>query len=187
MKNDKDKITKVTADADTAVTAEKPMGGATQKRKTKRWTAVDTIIVLLLVLAVGGVVLRGVVDWNKQAETPVTGPFYVEFSVAEIHPTVLGEIAAFDPLYLYESGELVGYVGVYDDGTMALHTVGQLSSLNGGIVSAEGCMVCLEGVYENGSLLVTGMDQYLSPGTKLTLRTDRAVLTVEITGIRSDR
>lgn len=183
MKNEKDKITKVSADADTF---EKPVSGAGKKRKSKRWTAVDTVIVLLLILAVGGVVLRGVVDWERQAETPVSGPFYVEFSVAEIHPTVLGEIAAFDPLYLYESGDLVGYVGVYDDGTMALHSVGQISSINGSVISAEGCMVCLEGVYENGSLLVTGMDQYLSPGTKLALRTDRAVLTVEITAIRSD-
>lgn len=154
--------------------------------KGRRWTMVDTVIVLMVVLAVAGAVIRGVMDRREEAALPAEGPFYVSFSVEEIHPAVLSEIEAFDPLYLYDEGVLMGYVGVYDDGSLALHSVSQPLLSHNGMVAAEGTMVCLEGVYQNGSLLVTGSDIYLTPGARLVLRTDRAMLTVEITEIRAN-
>lgn len=161
-------------------TAAKGSGG-------KRWTAVDTLIVLMVVLAVAGAVVRGVLDVGKTSDAASTEILFVDFTIAEIHPTVLAEIEAFDALYLRETGELLGYVGVYDDGTLALHVVNPLSAVNGSAVTAEGTFVCLDGTYQNGSLLITGMTDYLSPGSVLTLCTERAVLTVEITGIRRDK
>ena len=184
MKSDKEKMS-VTAESTSSAVAHHEADALT-KKKTKRWTAVDTVIVFMILLALGGVVLRGVVDWRQGAETPTSGPYYVDFSVAEIDASVLAEIRPFDPLYVYETGELVGYVGVYDDGTMALRLLSPSAATANGGVAAEGCMVCLEGVYQNGSLLVTGMDTYLTSGSRLTLRTDRAVISVEIRAIRSD-
>ncbi|MBQ9780447.1 MAG: hypothetical protein IJW00_11130 [Clostridia bacterium] len=183
MKNDKEK-TSMTAENTSPAVVHNEADTLAKKKKAKRWTVVDTVILLMILLALGGVILRGVVDWRKETVTPASGPYYVDFSVTEINPTVLAEISPFDPLYLYETGELVGYVGVYDDGTMALRLLSpSVMTANGG-VAAEGCMVCLEGVYQNGSLLVTGMDTYLTSGSRLTLRTDRAVILVEITAIR---
>ena len=189
MKNEKDKVTGVSTEGATAPLAEENKTSSKKKSQNpKRWTAVDTVLLLMLLLAVGGILLRGFLPESSLGENGgedmMSGPYYVDFAVAEIHPLVLGEINAFDPLYLYETGDLVGYVGVYDDGSMALHTVNPLAN-GGSTVSAEGCMVCLEGMYRDGSLLVKGMDTYLSPGSILTLRTDRAVLTVEITAIRA--
>ncbi len=184
MKNEKDKLNKNGAEAETPLTEEKPVKKA---KNPKRWTVVDTVLVLMLLLAIGGILMRGFLPEVSLADTDkdvTAGPYYVEFAVAEIHPMVLSEINAFDPLYLYDTGELVGYVGVYDDGSIALHTVALQPTNPSGNVAVEGCMVCLEGVYREGSLLVKGMDTYLSLGSTLVLRTDRAVFTVEITDIR---
>lgn len=195
MKPDRDKNEKLNAapkkegEGDKAVLKGAVKGEAKASKTGKTgsgWTVIDSLIVLMVLVALAGVIVRGVIDHNRETDSPVDGPYYVDFVVAEIHPTVLSEIQAFDSLYLYETGELVGYVGMYDDGTIALHQVGLSAANGGGTVSAEGCMVCLEGVYRNGSLLVTGMDRYISPGAVLVLRTDRAVLTVEITAIRAD-
>ncbi len=185
MKNEKDKVMKSTPETENLPTKEgsAPLAKSGDK-KNKSWTAVDTVIVLMILLALGGVILRSFVDWEKTGETPVSGPYYIDFVVSEIHPQVLEEIQSFDALYLYETGELVGYVGVYDDGSMALRPGSNPAAMNSTAVSAVGCMVTLEGVWENGSLLIKGLDHYISPGSVLNLRTDRAVLTVEITAIR---
>ena len=158
-------------------------GETVAAKKRFRWTAVDSLILLMVLLVVAGAVVRGVLDRRPSHEKETAGPYYVDFAIEEIHPKVLGEIQPFDALYLYETGERLGYVGVYDDGTIALHTVvSPVSSARS--VAAEGCMVCVEGVYQNGSLLVSGTNTYISPGAVLVLRTDQAVITVEITDIR---
>ena len=191
MKNDKDKINKSSPETETPSVGEPHTEQTTKKeKKAKRWTVVDTVIVLMLLLGLGGILLRGFLPevnvGSGKGDDLTSGPYYVDFAISEIHPTVLGEISAFDPLYLYETGELVGYIGVYDDGSIALHTVDMLKNPQNGTVSAEGCMVCLEGIYSDGSLLGKGMGTYLSPGSTLQLRTDRAVLSVEITLIRTE-
>ncbi len=190
MKNDKDKLNKNHSEAEAHSGGELHTEQAPKKnKKPGRWTAVDTVILLMLLLGVGGILLRGflpdITEGANRGEDVTSGPYFVEFAVSEIHPLVLGEINAFDPLYLYETGEPVGYIGVYDNGSMALHTVASSANNGSGNVSAEGCMVCLEGIYRNGSLLIKGMDTYLSTGSTLLLRTDRAVMSVEITSIRT--
>ena len=186
MKNDMDKNEKMAPSAPREAETEKSTERSSGKNgKGLRWTAVDTTLLLLILLAIAGVVVRGVMDHRQKEKIPAEGPFYVDFKVEEIHSSVLDEIKSSDALYLYGTGELVGYVGFYDDGTRALHALPIVEADNDTSVAAEGCMVCLEGIYRNGSLLVTGMDRYLSPGSVLTLRTDRAVMTVEILNIRT--
>ncbi len=178
MKREKDQLNRADGGLD------KGKDSSVKAPRSRRWTAVDTLIVLMVVLAVAGVVVRGVLDNGKTPAATASETVYVDFIISEIHPSVLSEIKAFDALYLRETGELVGYVGVYDDGTTALHPVNAPVAANGSFVAAEGCFVCLDGTYENGSLLVKGMTDYLSPGSVLTLCTERAVVTLEITGIR---
>ena len=60
MKNDKDKMNKSSPET------ENPSAGEThteqtpkKEKRAKRWTAVDTVIVLMLLLGLGGILLRG--------------------------------------------------------------------------------------------------------------------------------
>ncbi len=153
------------------------------KEKKRRWSAVDTLVVLALVLAVAGVIIRAVMDDREAAAQTYDGPFDVYFTVPEIHESVLSEIHGFDMLYLCETGEKVGYIGKYDDGSVALTQTGVLPVAGGEMVSAQGCLVCLEGTLSEGGLLPAEANRYLAPGSILTLRTERAVITVEITEI----
>ena len=153
------------------------------REKKRKWGAADTLIVLALVLAIAGVILRGFMEQRETDESAQSGPFDVYFTVAEIQSSVLDEISGLDMLYLHETGELMGYIGVYADGSVAIKPTGVLPITGGDWVSAQGCMVCLEGSMTDGSLLPYDTDRYISPGSVLTLRTERAVLTVEITEI----
>lgn len=149
----------------------------------RRWSAVDTLIVLAVVLAVAGVFVRAFVDNRKESSQIQDGPFDVYFTVSEIHTSVLSDIHAFDTLYIYETNESVGYIGKYVDGSIALSQTGVLPVAGGEMVSAQGCMVCPKGTVSEGGLLPEGASKYLAPGSVLTLRTERVVLTVEITKI----
>lgn len=163
---------------------ERDDASAVTTRSTKRkWAAVDIVVILALLFAVLGVAMRGFFEKREPQDTTVGGPFDVYFTVEEIHSSVLEEISGFDMLYLHETGELVGYIGVYADGTPAIASTGVLALPGGDWVSAQGCMVCLEGTMKEGSLLPYDMQRYISPGSVLTLRTERAVLTIQITKI----
>lgn len=189
VKNDKtqfDKAVRGESVSEQMPTSEKASEKAIRGHQTgARWTVIDTVIVLMVLLAIAGVVLRGVMDSGKDEAVADTGTYYVSFTVPEIHASVLEEIKAFEALYSYETGDLVGYVGVYDDGNISLRAVSPLTNGNGALVTAEGSMVCLEGTMKDGSLLVRGMDTYLTPGMSLTLCTERAVILVEISEIRA--
>ncbi len=148
----------------------------------RRWSAADTLIVLAVLLAVAGVLIRAFVHVDD-TETPAQGPFEVYFTVSEIRDTVLADIQGFDALYDLETGTYMGSIGKYEDGTPALSQSGVLPTGGGELVTAQGCMVCPSGIWTDGALLPTGSDRYLAPGSVVTLRTERAVMTVEITEI----
>ncbi len=188
VKNDKAQLEKVTKGepvSEQTTASEKAAETGRRGRQTSaRWTVIDTVIVLMVLLAIAGAVLRSVMDSDKDKVVADTGTYYVDFTIPEIHPSVLAEIQAFDALYTYETNTHVGYVGAYDDGTIALRTVTPLNS-NGSFVAAEGCMVCLEGTMKDGSLLIRGMDTYLTPGMSLTLCTERVMIVIEISDIQA--
>ncbi len=155
-------------------------------KKGGRWTAIDTVILLLVLVALAGVIVRSFVIPGGKDELAVTeGPYYVEFTVREIHAEVLEEFSVSDRFYLYETGELVGFLGYYADGTRALKAVAPVTEGNDRLVTADGCLYCSDGKMENGSLLLKDTSTYLAPGAVLKLRTDRATMTVEIKKIRA--
>ncbi len=192
MKHDMDQNGKIPAPAPGDGMPETPneKKGKNEKRATKkslRWTAIDTFILLLVLLGIAGVVVRSFVKLDGKSETEISGgPYYVEFTVQEVHADVLEEFCISDRFYLYETGELVGFLGYYADGERALKAGSPVSDGDGHLVTADGCLYCPEGRMENGGLLLEGVDSYLVPGAVLRLRTDRAVMTVEITRIRTE-
>ena len=176
----------------------------TRAGRQGRWSAVDAVIIILAVLCVASVIYRVVYAYNQRDKgTAVTQTLYdVTFEIEEVHRDVLACVSSFDALYLYDTGERIGYVGVYQDSegnTRIALTVsgddsrsrsGSESGENNGSsvspsdwVAANGCMVCVGGAMKDGCLPVDGSDLYLAPGSELTVCTERALFTLRITGI----
>lgn len=158
--------------------------------RKRGWSVIDTIIVLLILAAIAGIVYR-VVDAARQSIANEERPMYaVYFSVEETHKDVLAEIRGFDALYDPEDGVKLGYIAAYEDAEEgdykpALAIVPAVNATGRDRVTASGCFICTEGTLMNGGLLVDGDDRYLTPGSELTIRTDRAVITICITEIRA--
>ena len=165
------------------------MKGDKPTRK-RGWSAIDTVILLLILAAIAGVVYR-VADAARQSIANEERPLYaVYFSVEETHKDVLAEIRGFDAIYAPEDGVRLGYIAAYEDTeegdyTPALAIVPAVDATGRDRVTASGCFICTEGTMKNGGLLVDGNDRYLTPGSELCIRTDRAVLTIRITEIRA--
>jgi hypothetical protein len=158
--------------------------------RKRGWSVIDTLIVLLVLAAVAGIVYR-VVDAAGQSKAQEARPMYaVYFSVEATHKDVLAEIQGFDAVYDPEDGVKLGYIAAYEDTEEgdykpALSIVPAVDATGRDRVTASGCFICSEGTMMNGGLLVDGDDRYLTPGTELSIRTDRAILTVRITEIRA--
>lgn len=157
-------------------------------KKKGRWSAVDTVILLLIVVALAGLVFRVVYAARKDAASePIM--YRVYFEVMETHEDVLAEVRGFDAVYLYENGIHLGYIGVYEDTstgeyTVALTATPAADASGDRRVTASGCMICADGTFTSGGLLVGDSGRYLTPGSVLEVRTDRAFMTIRITDIR---
>lgn len=154
-----------------------------------RWSAADTCILLLVLVMLGGLVYR-VVDAALGEKNEGKRTMYaVYFTVEDTHKNVLGEIGGFDAVYDPEDGTKLGHIAAYEDPetgrflpVMTLKPA--VDTPNADYVSATGCMICTAATEKGGSLVVDGSNRYLTPGSTLMIRTDRALLTVRITEIR---
>ena len=152
----------------------------------KRWTVIDTVVVLLVLVAVAGLVYRVIYSARKDAEVETT-PYRVYFEVLETHKSVLDEVKGFDAVYLYEDDIRLGYIGVYQDQTTGEYTPALTVSPGEEMdhVTATGILVCNNATLApGGGLRVEDSGRYLTPGSVVEVRTDRAILTVRITSIR---
>ena len=155
------------------------------RKREVRWSVVDAVILLLVLAAIAGIIYRIVITVTDDGRA---GERYeVYFEVSETHNEVLKEIGAFDEVYLMENDMLLGSIGAtsVDETTgMGIPALTVESIENSDMVTAKGCMVCLGTQSDDGGLLVGETGRYLSLGSILTVRTDRAVLTIRITEIK---
>ena len=152
----------------------------------KRWTVIDTVVVVLVLVAVAGLVYRVIYSARKAQETEAT-PYRVYFEVLETHKDVLAEVKGFDAVYSYEDDIRLGYIGVYQDQTTGEYTPALTASPTDEMnyVTATGIMICNDATLApGGGLRVEDSGRYLTPGSVLEVRTDRAILTIRITSIR---
>lgn len=152
----------------------------------KRWTAIDTVVVLLVLVAVAGLVYRVVYSARKDKKAESTA-YRVYFDVLETHEDILAEVKGFDAVYLYEEDIRLGYIGVYQDKTTGKYspalTVTPTEEMYH--VTATGILVCNHAKpAPGGGLRVENSGRYLTPGSVLEVRTDRAILTIRITSIQ---
>ncbi len=161
-----------------------------EKRADRRgFSAVDAVIVLLVLAAVAGIVYRVVYAARHDRTEDRGGEYTVSFTVAELHQDALAEIRGGDTVYLCDNDIRLGYMAVYEDPESGERRVALTISPIGSDAGpdravAEGAMICTDGYYEGGSLLVGNSGVYLTPGSEVEVRTDRVLFTLRITEIR---
>ena len=166
----------------------RPASDRTPPQKGK-WSVVDTVILLLVILVVGALVYRVVYAFESRMSEEPQNVYDVFFAVDEAHRDVLAEVSGFDPVYLYENDVKIGYMGVYQDAEgdgyrVALTPLPADKNDTSEFIPAQGCLVCTDAVMQDGGLLVAGSGRYLTPGSVVEVRTDRAYLTLRVTEIR---
>ena len=146
-----------------------------RKGGQSRWSAVDTVILILVLLSIAGIVYRAVYIIRQDMNAAGKTKYVIDFVVEETHEDVLGEVREDDPVYLYEGDAVLGRIGLSDI------THGARGER---YASATGSILCASGSMQNGALLIGTSGRYLTPGSVVTVRTDRALLTLRITDIR---
>ena len=154
-------------------------------RKRFRWSAVDTMLLLLVLLVIAGCVLRVVYAANQELRQP-SEEYLVQFTVAEVHKDVVAEIEMRDTLYFYENDQRLGFLAVTQDtDTEELVSTLEVTAIEGtDLVSVTGWLLCFDGIMNEGGLYIEGSERYLTPGSTVEVRTDRARFTMRITEIR---
>ncbi len=142
-------------------------------RARSEFTAVDTAILLLVLLTLGGTIFGWVYQSLTADEAVEDGTTYaVTFRIASTHRRVTEGLAAGDKLY-DSDGNFLGYLR--DDLTVSDDTDARLSDR----VVGNGSMVC-SGRLDGRSLLIGDMDHYLTPGDTYCIHTEEEILTVYI-------
>lgn len=162
---------------------------STTAKGKRRWSAMDTVIVILAVACLGSLIFRLFSTYRAQRNQNEGQVYDVTFTVQRVHRDVMSGVTRFDSFYLCESGERLGYMGVYLDAegnqqiALTMTPLSQDDDAAEGYVRAEGMMVCLGGGMQDGCVLVDGTDLYIAPGSELAVRTDRATFVLRLTSI----
>ena len=147
-----------------------------------RWSVMDTFILLLLLAVLAGIVYRVFVTVTDEGPTGTVCQVY--FDVMETHRDVLGELHGFETVYLYENDMRLGAIGAVeaDGDTAADLTIQYVEGTD--MATAKGRMTCRASLVEDGSILVEGTGRYLTRGSVLQIRTDRVLLTIQVTDVQ---
>lgn len=172
-----------------------------QKQKgTSTWSLMDTVLLILLAAALLSLVGRIVYAYQKRNSGTADGDesirYVVDFTVDSIEREVLDSVNAFDAVYLYDSGAKIGNIGVEaigDEQRIAFYPVsdepetettqGTVPPVQTGETAAKGSLVCVGGALQDGSLFVEAADIYISPGSTLTVCTERTYFQIRIVRI----
>lgn len=176
-------------------------------RENRRWTAVDTGILLLVLVAVIGLFYRVIWSYNQEKASRSEAKTYyrIHFTVEEMQLSVFNEMEGGDMLYIREDGTPLGYIArrvvegatesdasseeasVTYDKAMVPHHVDEIDGDPDTAVAkaVEGVIVCTEWQLSDGSLINGQGDRLLTLGTTLDVRTDRAVMQIRITDIKA--
>ncbi len=144
----------------------------------RTWTVVDTVIVILLLVAIGATFFRWAYDIvGKQEADEMIGNYYVIFQIDETHGSIVEGLEGGDALYLAEDGTFLGRL-CHD----SLTTVQVTDADHPGYVMGKAAMLC-DGSMKENSLHVVGLNRYLTPGDQICVRTEREVFVLCVTEI----
>ena len=177
------------------------------------WSAVDTLILILAAAAIASFVGRVIYAYRHRQsdEERKNGTYSVQFTIENIHTESLGCIYAFDSVYLFDSGNLIGNIAMYEseDGVQqtALVAIASDSSADTAAMdasetaettdasdgmehtsssahtAAEGRLICSGSELKDGCLLLSDANIYITAGTELKVCTERVVFTLRVLDI----
>ncbi len=151
--------------------------------RKSRWSVTDTVLLLLVLVAVAGCIYRLVYAVYREEQESQDILYEVYFDVSETHKNVLAEIRNFDEVYLYENDVQLGNIGVTEADEELRVYMNKVTPITGtDLLTAEMCMLA-KGTMTDRGLFVAGSGRYLTPGSELVVRTDRVLLTIRITKI----
>ena len=139
-------------------------------KKPRRWTVIDTMLVLLAVVVVAGVVYRAI-DFFRNSRYEMQYYVYVTGTQA-VNYTVPEQIGQQDDVYLYGTDVRIGYI-------KAEHVVCGEPDQNGN-VTFYGYLTVDQGEMEEGRLSVLDGTAYLTAGQDVVICTDRVALSVHV-------
>lgn len=150
-----------------------------RKGKKSEFTAVDAVVLLLVLVTVLGAVLGWVYQALDDGSDLDEGAAYaVTFRISETHRDVADGLSVGDAVYLIEDGSFLGYLR--DD----LAVQDETDAAYPDRVTGTGSMVCVGNI--NGRSLELGDGgRCLTPGDTLLVRTEREFLTIDILEIVS--
>ena len=146
-------------------------------KKTRRWTVIDTVLLLLALVVVLGVVFRAI-DFFKDDDLRVTR-YHVYFTgVQEVYHTVPDQIGERDNLYLYGTRTRLGYI------ESANVLCGEKDHYQN--VTFSGYFTVDDGVLEDdGRLSIQDGEAYLKVGENVVVCTDRVALEIRVDAIET--
>lgn len=145
-----------------------------------KFTTVDAVILLLVVVMVVGAVIGWVYQAvNKGSAFDEGLTYVVTFRISETHRSVLGGLSVGDAVYLVEDGSFVGYLR--SDLSVQYGSDARNFDYD---VTGSGSMICV-GDINGRSLKLDNSNRCLTPGDILIVRTERELLTIEVLEITS--
>lgn len=177
-----------TAAADVAESTVQPI--KKKKGKERRWSVADTVVALVVLLAIVGALGRLVFFGGDDAKAAIVGDgntYCIEYTVDEIYEAAADSIKAQDGVYLMETGDRIGYIARYEDNTPVIkkYNIAGQNSTDGEYikVALEGIIFCDSAVMRDGCLYVADSGKYIAPGSQIAFVTETAVLNVRIASI----
>lgn len=172
--------------------AEIVSGQPSQKKKNKarRWSVADTVVAIIVLLALVGGIGRLVFFGGDDAKEAISGDgktYKIEYAVDEIYEAAADSIKALDGVYLYETGDRIGYIARYEDYTPVIkkYNIAGKNRADGEYlkVALEGIIFCDSATMRDGCLFIADGGKYLAPGSQISLATETALLNVRIVSI----
>lgn len=172
--------------------------------RVRRWSAADSVIAFLVVLSVAGIIYRLFLFDDKVVESGGNinsdGNIYaLEYTVDSTYESVVDSIKAMDKVSLLETGDYIGYIAPYDDYSPVISkkyldgssvdvgdetaAINDDGSVSYDMVSLEGVLFCNASTMQNGSLYIAESEMFISPGSRITVCTDTAILNIKVISI----
>ncbi len=155
-----------------------------KKSKKSRFSGIDLLIILVIILCLGSIAIRhGLIERFKSGSNLVKAE--ISFSVENISPELADTITTEKKLYL-SSGDAIGEVksasktsasvlSEKSDGSLILVTDDTMRDVKGTITAY--------GSFTESGFMLNG-DLYTAAGKVLTLKTENSELTILVTGIK---
>ncbi len=158
-----------------------------KKKKKTRFSGIDFLIVLIIILCLGSIAVRhGLIDKFRSGSNLV--PAEISFSVKGVSPETADTVVSGGKLYL-ESGKTAGEIkSASKSSAMVLSekSDGSLISVTDDTMRDIKGTLSASGTFTESGFMLNG-NLYIAAGKTITLKTGNSEITVLITGVKETK